>query len=528
MTMDGDDESVTAVRALRPAMNEDVFEDLFLHSPVGLVVLDRNGVIHEINLLAAGLIEDSPGELMGQPFVAYLAPLSRDAFGVHLQQVFNASGPQTCVVALDLGDGQQRDVELRSVVNRHKTNGPQLCTTVVVDITLRKEAEREKIKLEKQLRQAHKMEAIGRLVAGISHDFNNLLTLIIGYSKLAMNGMEHGDPLYGYISQINKAGNHAANLIDQLLSFSRTQSIEVMRIDLNELVEELETMLKRVSGDDITLNIELDRNLGGAYLDPSQMTQVILNLVVNAREVMPDGGTITITTSNHEFSDGQALAYNLQAGSYIKMEVSDTGWGMDAHTSSRVFEPFFTTKRNNKGHGFGLATTYGIITQLGGMIDVISEVGKGTKFMVFLPRVEGETEPISQPVELCAENSSAREMIIVVDDQSELRDYAATVLSDYRYSVLNAESSEAALNFSEQNPGSIALVVTDLTMPDLSGPALVEKLKVANPHIKVLYMSGYDRVTVYKERGLEPSTSFLEKPFTPEQLVNMVQFVLNH
>lgn len=528
MTMDGDDESVTVMQTLRPTINDDVFADLFLHSPVGLLVLDRTGEIKEINFLAAGLIEDSPDELTGQPLVAYLAPLSRDTLGLHLQQVFSSSGPQTCVVALELGSGQRRDVELRSVVNRHKLKGSELCTTAVVDITLRTEAEREKIKLEKQLRQAHKMEAIGRLVAGISHDFNNLLTLIIGYSKLAMNGMEHDDSLYGYISQINKAGNHAANLIDQLLSFSRTQSIEVMRIDLNELVEELETMLQRVCGDDIKLNIELDRNLGAAYLDPSQMTQVILNLVVNAREVMPDGGIITISTSNHEFSEGQARVYNLPAGSYIKLEVSDTGWGMDAHTCSRVFEPFFTTKRNNKGHGFGLATTYGIITQSGGMIDVVSEVGKGTKFLVFLPRVDGETEPISQPVELNADISCAHEMIMVVDDQSELRDYAATVLADFDYSVLNADSSQTAMKLSEQNPGGIALVVTDLTMPDLSGPELVEKLKVANPSIKVLYISGYDRVTVYKERGLDPSTAFLEKPFTPEQLVNMVQFVLNH
>lgn len=528
MTMDGDDASVTVVRTLNSTGKNDGFVDLFFHSPVGLIVLDHGGVINEINVLAAELIDNNSSSLGGQQFAAYLSPLSRDTFSLHLQAVFESHETQVCVVALEFGDGERRDVELRSIASRHNIKGNKVCTTALVDVTLRKEAEREKLKLEKQLRQAHKMEAIGRLVAGISHDFNNLLTLIIGYSKLAMNSMEHDDSLYGYIGQINKAGNHAANLIDQLLSFSRTQSIEVMRIDLNELIGELETMLQRVSGDDVRLITQLESNLGGAYLDPSQMTQVILNLVVNAREVMPDGGTITICTSNIEFSDKQARGYNLPAGPYIKLEVTDTGWGMDAHTSSRIFEPFFTTKRNNKGHGFGLATTYGIVTQSGGMIDVVSEVGKGTTFLVFVPRTDGETEPISQPIELSAENSMASEIIMVVDDQCELRDYAATVLADYDYSVLNAESSEAAIKLSEENPGSISLVVTDIAMPGLSGPTLVEKLKVDNPTLKVLYMSGYDRVTIYKQCELDPKTSFLEKPFTPEQLVNMVQFVLKH
>lgn len=526
MAMDGDDESTTVVREQRPPLKDDGYADLFLQSPVGLLVLERDGVINELNYLASELIEGNRNELLGQPFAAYLAPLSRDTFGMHLQRVFSSDERESCVVVLELGDGQRRDVELQSMATGKDSKGRRLCVTALVDITLRREAERDKKMLEKQLRQAHKMEAIGRLVAGISHDFNNLLTLIIGYSKLAMNSMEHDDSLYGYIAHINKAGNHAANLIDQLLSFSRTQSIEVMRINLNELIREMETMLRRVSGDDIELITELEEGLGGAYLDPSQMTQVMLNLVVNAREVMPDGGTITIRTDNVEFTERQALAYNLAPGMYIKLEVSDTGWGMDAHTSARIFEPFFTTKRNNKGHGFGLATTYGIITQSGGMIDVVSEVGEGSTFVVFLPRVQGETEPIGQPVEIGTESSVAAEMILIVDDQSELRDYAALVLADYDYQVLNADSPQAAVVLSEQNPNQIALVVTDITMPQLNGPELVERLREQNPGIKVLYISGYDRVTVCKERGLDPRTPFLEKPFTPEQLVNMVHQVL--
>ncbi|MBA2664835.1 MAG: response regulator [Bradymonadaceae bacterium] len=502
------------------------FANLYFHAPVGYITIGKDGSIENVNIRAAELLEVERASILSRPLAAFLTPHSRDTFHVHLRKVLTAKEPQSCEVVLDLPGGQRRDLELQSVSVECSSGDGTQCRTMLTDITSRKETEREKLMLEQQLQQAHKMEALGRLAGGIAHDFNNLLTLIIGYSKLAMNGMEPSDTFFSYIAHVNKAGNHAAELIDQLLSFGRTHEAERRTVNLNNLVLDVEPMLRRVTGDDVELVTELAAELGASRLDPSQMTQVMLNLVVNAREAMPNGGKITIETRNVVLSEVIAHAHDLSPGRYIMLRVTDTGCGMDKPTLARIFEPFFTTKSDTKGHGFGLATTYGIVNQSGGSIDVRSEVGQGSIFSVYFPFVHGELGPISQPVELGEDVSAQMETVVIVDDQHDLRDFAALVLTEYDYLVLNAPSPEEAITMCENHRGPIDLVVTDVTMPGMSGRELVERLQTLHPKLKVLYMSGHDREVVCRERGIDIETSFLEKPFTPERLAKMVRTAL--
>jgi two-component system cell cycle sensor histidine kinase/response regulator CckA len=384
----------------------------------------------------------------------------------------------------------------------------------------------ERKRLEQQLRQAQKMEAVGRLAGGVAHDFNNMLTIISGYSGLLLEHPDMVEPLRAYVNEIRGASGRAASLTRQLLAFSRQQVLAPRVLDLNAVVANIEKMLKRLIGEDIDLVTVLGESLWPIKADPGQLEQVLLNLVVNARDAMPNGGVLTLETSNVEMDSTFAQSHFPHTpGPYVLLAVSDTGMGMDAETQARIFEPFFTTKEKGKGTGLGLAMVYGIVKQSGGYIWVYSEVGKGTAFKIYLPRSEDEVDE-AIPGRSGVDAQQGTETLLLVEDEEAVRTLVRNVLRKKGYRVLEASQGEEALEFSELYRGRIDLLVTDVVMPQMNGRELARRLVKSRPEIKVLYISGYADNTVWSEGGLDSSGAFLQKPFSPEALARKVREVL--
>ncbi|HKC66514.1 MAG TPA: PAS domain S-box protein, partial [Pyrinomonadaceae bacterium] len=345
--------------------------------------------------------------------------------------------------------------------------------------------------LEEQLRQSQKMEAIGQLAGGVAHDFNNLLTAITGYSDLAMRKLQREDPLQRNLEEIKRAGDRAASLTRQLLAFSRKQILQSTVLVINSVVSELEKMLRRLIGEDVDLKTVLEPQLGSIKADPGQIEQIIMNLVVNARDAMPQGGKLTIETENVYLDETYARRHRgVTPGHYVMLAVSDTGTGMDAATQARIFEPFFTTKEQGKGTGLGLSTVYGIVKQSGGNIWVYSEVGQGTTFKVYLPRVDEEAQEYKRTIET-EELLQGTETILLAEDEEIVRQLAREILETYGYRVLEAANGGAALLICEREKEPIDLLITDVVMPEMSGRQLAARLSRLRPEMKVLYMSGY-------------------------------------
>jgi PAS domain S-box-containing protein len=384
----------------------------------------------------------------------------------------------------------------------------------------------ERKRLEEQLGQSQKMEAIGTLAGGIAHDFNNLLTAIIGYSQLVSGRLHEGEPLYKEIEEIRKAGMRAAELTGQLLAFSRKQVLQPKVINLNTIVENISQMFTRVIGEDIELIVSLEPKLGRIRADPGQMEQIIVNLAVNARDAMPHGGKLVIETADVVLDDSYArLHLNVKPGRFVLLAVSDTGCGMDADTRSHIFDPFFTTKEKGKGTGLGLSTVYGIVKQSGGDIWVYSEADRGTTFKVYLPRVQGTLEQRYQ--ELCEIGSRGTETVLLVEDDGQVRNLAAFVLRDRGYKVLEACCGDEALETARQHAGKIHLLLTDVVMPLMSGRELAERIKKTASDIKVLFASGYTDKAIHHHGVLDPAVEFIQKPFTPAALAKKVRQVLD-
>lgn len=384
----------------------------------------------------------------------------------------------------------------------------------------------DRLQLEDQLRQAQKLESIGRLAGGVAHDFNNLLTVINGYSGFLLKGLKHGDPLRVYADEISIAGDRAGSLTKQLLAFSRKQVIEPKVLDLNAIVRESTAMLRRLIGDDIVLETHLDDLLGRVMADSDQIHQVIMNLAVNARDAMPDGGRLVIETKNVELGteDSTAIPLDTTPGMYVSMTVSDNGQGMDETTRQQIFEPFFTTKEVGKGTGLGLATVYGIIRQSSGWIDVQSEVGVGTSFKVYLPQVDA---PLNLWDEGIAPSAGGSETILVVEDQSAVRAFTAAALRQCGYQVLEGSDGEEAMAVAERHSGDLHLLVTDVVMPGINGKELSTRLKERCPNLKVLFISGYTADIIAQRGVLDPGVAFLHKPFSPDELAAKVREVLD-
>ena len=391
----------------------------------------------------------------------------------------------------------------------------------------RKRAEEALRQSEKQFRQSQKMEAVGRLAGGIAHDFNNLLTIIMGYSQVLLTELGPQHPLRGKIEETLKAGERAATLIRQLLTFSRKQSLDPKILSLNTAVTSLESLLRRLIGEDIQLVSKLDPTNGRLRADQAQLEQVLVNLVVNARDAMPKGGTLTIETAQVELTRSPVYHLTpLPPGPYVRLAVSDTGCGMDRMTQSHIFEPFFTTKGEGKGSGLGLSTVFGIVTQSGGAIDVTSRVGHGTRFDLYFPSVESDiltaapTQPLGQP-------QRGTETILLVEDEPSVRTLVRDELRKLGYRVVEAKNGVEACLLATQQAASLQLLLTDVVMPGMGGRELAQHLTVIKPDLRTLFISGYmDDVGIMAGQE-EGTSSFLQKPFTPEVLGRAVRNLLD-
>jgi signal transduction histidine kinase len=391
----------------------------------------------------------------------------------------------------------------------------------------RKRAEEALRQSEKQFRQSQKMEAVGRLAGGIAHDFNNLLTVIMGYSQVLLTELGPQHPLRGKIEETLKAGERAATLIRQLLTFSSKQSLDPKVLSLNTAVTSLESLLRRLIGEDIQLVSQLDQTNGRLRADQAQLEQILVNLVVNARDAMPKGGTLTIETAQVELTRSPVYHLTpLPPGPYVRLAVSDTGCGMDRKTQSHIFEPFFTTKEEGKGTGLGLSTVFGIVTQCGGAIDVSSRVGHGTRFDLYFPSIESDilttapTQPLGQP-------QRGTETILLVEDEPSVRTLVRDELRKLGYQVVEAKNGIEACLLATQQTGSLQLLLTDVVMPGMGGRELAQHLSVIKPDLRTLFISGYmDDIGIMAGQE-EGTSSFLQKPFTPEVLARAVRNLLD-
>ncbi len=385
----------------------------------------------------------------------------------------------------------------------------------------------EKKLLESQLFLSQKLEGIGRLAGGIAHDFNNLLTAIIGYSVISLGKLHEADPLYYNITEIRKAADRAASLTRQLLAFSRKQILQLRILNLNDIVLDIDKMLHRLMGADIELHSALSTELGNVKADPGQIEQVIMNLAINAGDAMPNGGKLTIETAN-VYLDKEYANQHIAVipGHYVLLAVSDTGTGMDAETQSNIFEPFFTTKELGKGTGLGLSTVYGIVKQSGGNIWVYSEVGEGTTFKIYLPRVDEEAEQLRQVISK-QEMPKGTETVLIAEDDESVRKLARVVLETSGYKVLEANNGGVALSICEQYKETIHLLLTDVVMPEMSGTELVKRLTKTHPKIRVLYMSGYTDNAIVHRGILKEGMTYIQKPFAPGDLAKKVREILD-
>jgi PAS domain S-box-containing protein len=417
-------------------------------------------------------------------------------------------------------DGQTIWVSDTAVVVRGSDSHPVM-EGLIVDITDRK-------LLENQLQQARKMEAVGRLAGGVAHDFNNLLTIIKGYVEMALQRSLDRPELHGDIQRIENAADRAVTLVRQLLAFSRKQVLRPKILDLNTIVVNLDQLLRRLMNENIEMQTFVSKDISTIKADPGQIEQVIMNLVVNARDALPDGGRIVIETSNVDLDSAYTLDHAVvRPGPYVLLAVTDTGIGMTAETVAHIFEPFYTTKESGRGTGLGLSTVYGIVKQSGGYIWVYSEVGKGTTFKVYLPRVS-DSIPASPAAETPAPTAQrGHETILLVEDEPAVRQLAQRVLSKLGYKVLEALSPEDAEGLAADNGAEIHLLLTDVVMPGISGRELAKRLSARCPQMRVLYMSGYTYNVIAQDGTLEEGISFLQKPFTPQVLTEKVREALD-
>jgi PAS domain S-box-containing protein len=491
---------------------------LFRASPGAIFVLDPEGLVKIWNPTAEYLFGWKVEEVLDQQL-----PIVQENIqgSFRLLKGLGLQGEAFSGVELGLQrkDGSLIEVSLSTAPLRDTEGNITGIMAIAVDLTAHKQ-------LETQLIQAQKMEAVGRLAGGVAHDFNNFLTAMMSYGDLLLHSVREDDPLHRYTEEILKAADRASVLTRQLLAFSRKQVLEPKIINLNDVVEDVKKMLLRLIGEDLDLVTVLAPDLGLVKTDPGHIEQVILNLAINARDAMPQGGKLTIETANVFLDEAYARSHvEVRPGPYELLAISDNGTGMDAETVAHIFEPFFTTKEPGKGTGLGLATVYGIVKQSGGHIWVYSEPGHGTTFKIYFPRAEEEKATPSAEMPDIALHG--RETILVVEDEDVLRSLICKELRAYGYTVLEAPQGTEALKICEQHQGTIHLALIDVIMPQMSGRTLAERLEPLAPEIKVLYMSGYTQDTIAHHGMLSKEVFFIEKPFNPATLASKVRRVLD-
>jgi PAS domain S-box-containing protein len=488
-------------------------------SPLAIYALNAAGNVLTWNPAAESLFGWTAGDVLGRPLP--IVPEEKDAEHRGLRaRVLRGETLKGVELTRQRKDGSFVIVSLSAAPLYGAEGEVAGMLAIAADLSELRE-------LEVHYRQSQKMEAIGRLAGGIAHDFNNILTAILGTSALLVMDLIPGSEAYQDVEEIRRSAERAAGLTRQLLVFSRQQVLEPRVLDVNDLVSSTRQMLRRLIGEHIELRTSLAPDLGAVRADPGQVEQVIMNLVVNARDAMPRGGVITIATANVDLDEAFAASHvPMPPGPYLRLAVSDTGVGMNAAIRARVFEPFFTTKEAGRGTGLGLATVYGIVKQSQGYIWVSSEPNKGSTFDVYLPRVGGAVESVLAE-ELPAQSLQGSEVVLVVEDQEDVLRLTRRVLEDQGYRVLSAHAGVEALRLSEYHSGPIHLLVTDVVMPGMNGREVALLLQPAHREMKVLYMSGYPDASVVRQGLLEPGLDFLQKPFSPQALARRVREVLD-
>jgi PAS domain S-box-containing protein len=508
-----------AEEALR--RSEEYFRSLIENASDPIVVMDKAGTILYESPALEKVLGWRPEERVGRNVLELLPPEDRTEIVQRLQPLIVEPGRTDLVETRVLHrDGSWRDIE---AVAKSRTDEDGRITVIlnVRDLTERKN-------LEAQLNQAQKMEAIGRLAGGVAHDFNNLTTAILGYSELMLRQLGAGDPLRRHVAEVTRAAERAASLTRQLLAFSRKQLLQPKVLDVAEVLEHSRGLLERLIGEDIELVTRAEPGVGRVRADPVQLDQVLLNLAVNARDAMPRGGRLVLEASNADLDDDYAHEHvTVRPGRYVMIAVSDTGVGMDKETQERIFEPFFTTKEKGKGTGLGLSTVYGIVQQSGGYVWVYSEVGRGTTFKIYLPRVDEEADRLAPVATAAATPAAASETLLLVEDEASVRELLKELLEAAGYSVLEASRPAEAISLVEARQEPIDLLITDVVLPEMMGPELARHLHQLRPGLRMLFLSGYTEGIVVDKGLLNDGAHFLQKPFTTDALESKVREVLD-
>ena len=501
------------------------YRSLVEESLVGVYLIQQGRFVYANDCLA-GIFGYDRSEVVGLPVRDLVAPedCERVLENVRKREADDINSIQYCFRGLRK-DGRIIDVEVLGA--RTTYNGSPAVVGSLLDVTERNSAQEEQAKLRQHLQQAQKMEAVGHLAGGIAHDFNNILGIIIGYSELVVRDPSIPEETRSRIEEVLSAGQRAASLTRRLLAFSRKLVLQPQVLNLNEVIEGLEKILRRLLGDEIEIRTKLDPNLGQVQADRSQLEQVLLNLCINGRDAMPEGGTLTIETANAESKDELCgEAFEMPLGPCVRVSVKDTGVGMDDETLSHLFEPFFTTKEPDRGTGLGLATVYGIVKQSGGHVWAESKPGKGSTFTVCLPQTAGQLQ-IQERDEAPETTLRGSETVLLVEDSAPLRSLLTKVIAQFGYKVLEAEDGEHAIQVAKEFGGEISLLVTDVSMPRMRGSALAKALAHYRPTMRVLFISGHSDSIIAPDGVLEPGTEFLQKPFTPEELVRKMRQLLD-
>jgi PAS domain S-box-containing protein len=498
---------------------EDLYRSLLHSSADAVVVYDLEGNTQYVNNSFSNIFGWTIDDLRNRP-IPYVPDSEREATMNMIRSVLKDGVPCTGFETKRYTkDGRLLDISSSGSRYHDHEGNPAGVLVVLRDVT-------ESKKLEEQLRQAVKMEAIGRLAGGVAHDFNNLLTAVMGYSNMLAQQFPKGSPEYEKLAQITRAGKRAAELTQQLLAFGRKQVLEIKPLDLNLIISDFERMLCRLIGENIEVVTSLSPSLGTACGDQGQIEQILMNLAVNARDAMSEGGTLTIETANASLGEEYSWPNeDLTPGDYVMFTVSDTGRGMKASVRSRIFDPFFTTKQKGVGTGLGLSTVYGIVKQHRGHISVYSEPGRGTTFKVYLPRVQGIPEhDTADPIRIL--RPTGAETILLVEDEDVVRELSREVLESLGYMALTARDPHQAIAVSREHEGPIHLLLTDIVLPKMDGRSLFDFLSKERSEMKVLFVSGYTENFIVHHGVLDKGLNFLQKPFTADSLAMKVREVL--